>query len=146
VPGIPKLDMRAEAVSTDPPIRNSFAGSFMYIEQVQRQGYTNNGVLFGDWIGREGKGGQGWLTYHLSGNEWMQVGVRNQKVAKDFIPGGTTLNDINFQVVKRLGKDFEINGNFTYERWKAPIYLPGQQTVTSTTIQLTWFPERKISF
>jgi hypothetical protein len=49
-------------------------------------------------------------------------------------------------VVKRIGKDFEINGNFTYERWKAPIYLPGQQTVTTTTIQLTWFPERKISF
>jgi hypothetical protein len=146
VPGVPKLDMRVEAVSTDPPIRNSYGGSFMYIEQVQRQGYTNNGALFGDWIGREGKGGQAWITYHLSGNEWVEVGARNQKVAKDFIPGGTTLNDINFQVVKRLGKDFEVNGNFSYERWKAPIYLPGQQTVTTTTIQLTWFPERKISF
>ena len=61
-------------------------------------------------------------------------------------PGGTTLNDINFQVVKRIGKDFEINGNFALEHWKAPIYLPGQQTVTTTTIQLTWFPERKVSF
>lgn len=146
VPGVPKLDMRVEAVSTDPPIRNSNGGSFMYIEAVQRQGYTNNGALFGDWIGREGKGGQAWITYHLSGNEWIEVGARNQKVAKDFITGGTTLNDINFQVVKRLGKDFEVNGNFSYERWKAPIYLPGQQTVTTTTIQLTWFPERKISF
>jgi hypothetical protein len=92
--------------------------------------------------------------------------VRNQKATKDFIPGsttqtftgpncflknclvpgGTTLNDINFQVVKRIGKDFEINGNFAYERWKAPIYSPGQHTVTTTTIQLTWFPERKVSF
>jgi hypothetical protein len=109
--------------------------------------------LFGDWIGREDKGGQGWITYHLSGNEWLQVGVRNQKAAKDFIEAGpdgtqygTTLNDINFQVVKRIGKDFEVNGNFAYERWKAPIYLPGLQTVTTTTVQLTWFPERKISF
>jgi hypothetical protein len=146
VPGIAKLDMRLEVVSTDPAIRNSIGGSFMYIETVQKQGYTNNGVLFGDWIGREGKGGQGWITYHLSGNEWIQVGLRNQKVAKDFIPGGTTLNDINFQVVKQLGKDFELNGNFSYEGWKAPIYLPGKQNVTTTTIQLTWFPERKISF
>ena len=56
------------------------------------------------------------------------------------------MNDINFQVVKRIGKDFEVNGNFAFEHWKAPIYLPGQQTVTTTTIQLTWFPERKISF
>jgi len=161
VPGVPKLDVRAEAVSTDPPVATSNTGHFMYWEAVQKQGYTNKGMLFGDWIGREGKGGQGWITYHLSGNEWIQVGLRNQKVAKDFIPGsttetipgstaliqgGTTLNDINFQVVKRLGKDFEINGNFAYEHWKAPIYLPGQQTVTATTIQLTWFPQRKVSF
>ena len=141
----------------------------MYWEGIQKQGYTNQGQLFGDWIGREDKGGQAWVTYHLSGNEWLQVGLRNQKATGYFIPGsttetipagshgcpantpclapgGTTLNDINFQVVKRIGKDFEVNGNFALEHWKAPIYLPGQQTVTTTTIQLTWFPERKISF
>ncbi len=153
VPGVPKLDVRVEAVSTDPPIATSEDGRFMYYEAIQRQAYTNSGQIFGDWIGREGKGGQGWLTYHLSGNEWVQVGVRNQKVAKDFVPGGTTLNDINFQAVKRIGHEFEINGNFTFEHWKAPIYNSGvpvypatQQTVTTTTIQLTWFPERKVSF
>ncbi len=146
VPGIPKLDLRFEAVNTDSSTNESQGGHFQYWEVIQRQGYTNQGQLFGDWIGREDKGGQSWVTYHLSGNEWLQVGVRNQKAAKDFIPGGTTLNDINFQVAKRIGKDFKINGNFAYEHWKAPIYLPGQQTVTTTTIQLTWFPERKISF
>ena len=146
LPGIPKLDVRAEAVSTNPPGAMGRGGQFMYFEGIQRQGYTNNGQLFGDWIGREDRGGQGWITYHLSGNEWIQVGIRNQKAAKDFIPGGTTVNDINFQVVKRIGKDFEIKGNFAYEHWKAPIYLPGQQTVTTTTIQLTWFPERKVNF
>ena len=183
VPRIPKLDLRVEAASTDPsasdhptppqgPSYPSHYGQFMYYEAIQKQGYTNQGQLFGDWIGREDKGGQAWITYHLKGNEWIQVGLRNQKATKYFIPGpttpipagsngcpvadpghntclapgGTTLNDINFNVVKRIGKDFEINGNFAYEHWKAPIYLPGQQTVTTTTIQLTWFPERKISF
>jgi hypothetical protein len=161
VPGLPKLDVRAEAVYTDPPVATSDGGRFMYWEVVQKQGYTNKGMLFGDWVGREGKGGQGWITYHLSGNEWVQVGVRNHKTAKDFIPGsttetipgtntliegGTTLNDINFQVVKRIGKTFEINGNFDYGQWKAPIYSPGSHTVTTTTVQLTWYPERKVSF
>ena len=169
VPGLPKLDIRAEAASTDPSSSNSARqyGHFMYYENIQRQGYTNKGQLFGDWIGREDKGGQAWITWHLSGNEWIQVGVRNQKATKYFIPGstsltytgypcstkspclapgGTTLNDINFQVVKRIGKDFEFNGNFVFEHWKAPIYLTGQQTVTTTTVQLTWFPKRKISF
>jgi hypothetical protein len=153
VPGVARLDIRAEAVSTDPPVSTSNGGHFMYYETIQRQGYTNNGQLFGDWIGREDKGGQGWITYHLSGNEWIQVSVRDQKAAKDFIPGGTTLNDIRFQVVKRIGRELEINGNFAYEHWKAPIYPTGSpvypaslQTVTTTNIQLTWFPKRKISF
>jgi hypothetical protein len=150
VPGVPKLDIRVEAASTDPSSSGSAShyGHFMYWEGIQRQGYTNQGQLFGDWIGRGDKGGQGWITYHLSGNEWLQVGVRNQKATTYFIPGGTTLNDINFQVVKRIGKDFEINGNFAYEHWKAPMYtqLGGQQTVTTTTVKLTWFPGRKVSF
>jgi hypothetical protein len=153
VPGVAKLDVRVEGASTDPPVSSSMGGHFMYYESLQQQGYTNNGQLFGDWIGREDKGGQAWITYHLSGNEWIEAGVRNQKAAKDFIPGGTTLNDINFKAVKRIGKDFEVNGNFAYERWTAPIYPTGTpiypaalHTVTTTTIQLTWFPERKISF
>jgi hypothetical protein len=146
VPGIPKLDLRVEGIDTDSPYVGSASGRYQYWEEIQVQGYTNEGQLFGDWIGREDIGGQGWLTYHLSGNEWIQVGVRNQKAAKDFIPGGTTLNDINFQMVKRIGRDFEVNGNFAFERYKAPVYLPGEQKVTTTTIQLTWFPTRKVSF
>lgn len=146
VPGVPKLDVRVEGVDTDSDFPGSAGGTYQYWERIQKQGYTNQGQLFGDWIGREGKGGQGWITYHLSGNEWLQASVRNQKVAQDFIPGGTTLNDVSVQAVKRIHKDFEIDGTFTLEHWKAPIYLPGSQTVTATTIQLTWFPERKIGF
>jgi hypothetical protein len=171
VPGVPKLDLRVEAVSTDPSASNGSIhyGHFMYWEGMQRQGYTNQGQMFGDWIGREDKGGQAWITYHLSGNEWLQAGYRNQKATSNFIPsatsatytgdpcsvkspclppGGTTLNDFNFQVVKRISREFEVNGNFTWEKWKTPIYtqVGGQQTVTATTIQLTWYPERKVSF
>jgi hypothetical protein len=153
-PGLPKLDARIEAADTDPSHSNAgYEGHFMYWESIQRQGYTNNGQLFGDWIGREDKGGQAWLTYHISGNEYLQVSARNQKAATYFIPGGTTLNNLDFQAVKRIGKDFEINGKFSYEHWTAPIYATGTPTypspvnsVTNTTIQLTWFPKNKISF
>jgi hypothetical protein len=146
VPGIPKLDLRVEGASTDPPTTRSVDGEFMYWETIEKQGYTNQGQLFGDWIGREDKGGQAWITYHLSGNEWLQVSARNQKAVTNFIPNGTTLNDIAFQAVKRIGKDFEINGNFAVEHYKAPIYITGERTVTTTNIQLTWYPQRKVSF
>jgi hypothetical protein len=74
------------------------------------------------------------------------VGYRRQKTASDFIPGGTTLNDVTLQLVKRLDSDFELSALFSGEHYKAPIYLRGGQTVTSTSIQLTWFPKQKIRF
>lgn len=151
VPRFPRLDLRAEAAWTDPPVSTSNGGKFMYWEEIQKQGYTNQGQLFGDWIGREDKGGQAWVTYHLSGNEWIQVSVRNQKAAKDFIATptnqyGSTINDLAFQAVKRVARDFEINGSFALEHYKEPIYKAGTQTVTTTNIQLTWYPGRRISF
>ena len=157
VPGVPKLDIRVEGIDTDPSTSRSIDGKFNYYEAVLRQGYTNKGFIFGDWMGREGKGGQAWFTYHLSGNEWIQLSGRRQKNAKDFIPGGTTLNDVSVQVVKRFNRSLELNGNFSYEQWLAPVrvvagnpasdlYLPNRQSVTTTTVQLTWFPNRKVSF
>jgi len=152
-PGVPKLDVRAEADYTDPPIRPDVnngqpvaPGQFEYWEQIEKQGYTNQGQIFGSWIGRQAKGGQAWLTWHLSGNEWLQAGYRRQKNASDFIPGGTTLDDVSFQLMKRLGPDVELSAYFSGEHYKAPIYLSGGQTVTSSSIQLTWFPEQKIRF
>ncbi len=127
MPGLAKLDVRAEAATTDPPTSRSNGGQFNYFEDIQRQGFTNKGQIMGDWMGREAKGGQAWITYHLNGNEWAQVSLRNQKTPKDFITGGTTLNDLSVTMVKRLRKDLELDGNFTYERWKAPIYLTGEQ-------------------
>lgn len=145
LPKAPKFDLRTEVVWTDPPITNSNGGRFMYWENMDRQGYTNKGQLLGDWIGREDKGGQAWLTYHLTGNEMIQFTVRHQKAARDFIVHGTTLNDFRLQIAKRIGKDFEVNGSFTYEQWKAPIYLSGPQDITATTVRLTWFPKNNLS-
>ncbi len=146
VPAVPKLDVRVEAAMDDQSTTRSQSGQFTYFESEQPQGYTNAGQIFGDWMGREGKGGQAWVTYHLSGNEWVQFNWRRQKNAKDFIAGGTTLDDYGAQVVKRFGADLELKGNFTYEQYLAPIYLTNKQTVTNTSVQLTWYPTRKTSF
>jgi hypothetical protein len=139
-PGVPKLDLRAEAATTDPDTGLSNGGQDMYIEVVQRNGYTSNGLLMGDWIGRENKGGQAWLTYHLSPREWLQASYRSDKAAKDFIPGGTTQVDFSLEAVKRLTPNVEMKANLQYERWLIPLYKPGRQTDTSTTFQLTWYP------
>jgi hypothetical protein len=143
LPGAPKFDLRGEAVYTDVSVSNSYGGSFMYVETIQRQGYTNKGNIFGDWIGRESKGGQAWLTYHRSPNESFQLSYRNAKAAKDFVPLGTTQNLFTVSAVKRLKPDVELNAWLQYERWKAPVYKPGAQTDVTTNVQITWYPELK---
>lgn len=140
-PGAPKLDLRAEAASTDPSTSASNGGSMFYWEVVQLQGYTNKGQIFGDWIGREAKGGQAWLTYHLSGNEWLQLAYRNVKTPHDFIPGGTTQNLFTANALLRLRPDLELNAWVQYERWNIPLLKPGTQSDTTSAFQLTWYPK-----
>jgi len=141
-PGLAPLDFRVEAVSTDPPTSRSNGGQFIYTEEVQKEGYTNKGYIIGDPIGRESKGGQAWLTYHLSPREDVQFSYRNAKAAKDFIPGGTTQNSFQVSAVKRFHEDFELRGLVQYESWKAPVYKPGLQSSTAIAFQVTWFPPR----
>jgi hypothetical protein len=140
VPGLERLDLRIEGASTDAPSMSTQIGQFFYYENIQRQGPTNKGFLVGDWVGRQGKGGQAWLTYHLSPQEEVQFMYRNAKAASAFIPGGTTQNDYSFLVQKRVGKNIEIRGSVQYEGWKAPIYKTGAQSNTTAAAQITWFP------
>jgi hypothetical protein len=147
-PRLQKLDLRVEGVTTDPGVTRSQGGTFNYFEVVQQQGYTNKGFIMGDWIGREAKGGQAWLTYHLSGDEWVQLEYLNKKTPKDFIPGGTTQNQFKVSVVKRLGQDIELNAWVQYEGWKAPfpekgvnLNRTGLQKDTVAAAQFTWFPK-----
>jgi hypothetical protein len=143
VPAAPRLDLRVEAGFTDPDTGASVSGQFMYFEQIQHEGVTNKGVLFSDILGREGKGGQAWLTYHLSPSEMLQANVRTTKVAKDFIPGGTTQVDSTVKAIKRLHTNLELNGWVQYERYNIPFLKPGVQNDTTMALQLTWFPANK---
>ena len=143
IPGIQKLDFRIEGVNTDPSVRRSNGGGYLYAEGVQLQGYTNKGYILGDAMGREGKGGQVWLTYHLSPEEMVQVSFRNAKNAKDFVPLGTTQNTLDLHVVKRLRGDLELSAELGQEWWKAPVYKPGLQTDTVLTFQITALPHRR---
>jgi len=144
-PGLHKLDLRVEGANTDVSTTISTNGTAEYYEGVQVQGYTNKGYIMGDWIGRQAKGGQAWLTYHLDGNQWIQLSYLEKKTPKGFIPGGTTQGQFTADVVKRIHRDIELNAWLQYERWKAPIYItnPNNAANHDTVIaaQITWYPK-----
>ena len=140
LPKLPHFDLRGEAVSTD-PVASSQGGQFLYYEYEYKDGYTNKGNLFGSWMGREGKGGQVWLTDWLGPKEYIQLGYRNAKVSKTFIPGGTTQNDINIRAVLRLKDDLELNAFGQAEFWKVPALASGPKNDFTGSFQLTYFPK-----
>ena len=144
-PGLPKLDLRVEGVNTDCSTTACSGGTLNYWEVIQVQGYTNKGFIMGDWIGRQALGGQAWLTYHLSGNEWVQAEFLTKRTHNGFIPGGVTQNQYKIDVVKRLGKDIELDAWVQLERWKAPIYIQkvnnGANFDNVVAVQLTWYPK-----
>jgi hypothetical protein len=146
-PKLPKLDLRVEGVDTAPSIPGKYKlGQYIYWEAEYRQAYTNKGQLFGSWIGREGKGGQAWITYWLNPQSKVVLGYRNAKNTIDFVPGGTTQNDFNAQVILRVKKDLELNAFAQYERWNEPILKPGPQNQFTGSVQLTWYPKLSRSY
>ncbi len=140
LPKLPHVDLRVEAVSTDPVASNQ-GGQFIYYENVYRDGYLNSGNLFGSWMGREGKGGQAWITDWLSPKTYIQIGYRNAKVSKSFIPGGTTQNDFNARAVLRLKDNLELNAFGQVELWTIPALAHGRQEDFTGSFQLTYFPK-----
>ena len=156
-PGLPKLSMRVEAVSTDPVSNTDQRGQFMEYEAIQKQGTTNKGFTFGSWIGRENKGGQAWLTWHFSPKEEAQFIYRRDKASSAFIPrstdlnfqnGGTTQNDFTFSLTKRFLADrsLELHAWIQYENYLIPLYKPGTQSDTTANFRLTWYPRKNKLF
>jgi hypothetical protein len=146
-PGLRKLDLRVEAASTDTSTLRSLGGQFNYYETIQRQGYTNKGFIMADTIGREAKGGNAWLTYHLGPDEWIQASYMDKKTPKDFIAGGTTQGQFKLDVLKTIHKDVQLDAWVQYERWKAPIYMVNAGNApnhdTAIAAQVTWYPKLK---
>jgi hypothetical protein len=142
VPHLHKLDFRAEAVYTDPPTPRSHAGEYIYFNDHYHDLYTNKGNIIGDWIGREGKGYQGWSTYWFSPRTSLQVGYRHAQVASDFVPHGGTLNDGSVKVNWQVRNELTLSAFVQCEKWLVPVLTPETKSNVTTSVQLTYWPRR----
>jgi hypothetical protein len=106
-------------------------------------GYTNGGNLMGSWIGRAGRGGQGWLTDSFSARSSLQFGYRLQTVAPNFIGGGRSVDYLG-QGNLSLGRYISLAGSVQYEQWKFPVLNPERQSDVNASIQLTFHPRWQI--
>jgi len=140
LPGLPKFDLRLEGVTTDRFVSPATGAFFYYWEAVYQNLYLNNGNLFGSWIGREANGYQAWSTYHLGPKTSLQLAYRNVKIAKDYIPQGSTQQIVNFSAVLRPRAEVEFKGFLQYESWLEPVLSSFRQRDVTASVQFTWWP------
>jgi len=138
VPKVPKLDFRAEFLRV--AHTSEFSPGFVYFDlRRYRSGYTNDGNLLGDWIGRAARGGQAWATYWLSPRTNVQLGYRLQSVYKNFIEGGR-LVDFSARGEHMLNSRLGLVGLLQYEAWRFPVLAPATQSNLTTSLELTFYP------
>ena len=139
-PKLPKLDLRVEGINTTTYL--SHGGHFIYFDSDYHDLYTNKQNLIGSWMGREGRGLQGWTTYWFSPRNSVQFGYRHAKVASDFIPGGETVNDGFIKMDWWVRRDLSLSTFVQYEQWKAPLLAPSPQSNWTSSIEISFQPHK----
>jgi hypothetical protein len=138
-PGLPKLDLRAEGGSTNPPDFGSCVGCF-FTNARFLSGYTNDGNPMGSWLGRAGQGEQVWSTYWLSSRNKIQFRYRHQKAVANFVPRGGTVNDAGVNADVWLSSTMMLSGAVQYEKWNYPLLAPLPRSNVTTSLQLSFWP------
>ncbi len=139
VPGLSKLDFRAEGLYTP---YDHFPG-FFYFNVRYLQGYTNKGQLLGSWIGRQGTGYQAWSDYHFSARTKVGVSFRSAQVDRDFLRGGS-LRDYSVHADIALNRGVTFSTFVQYERWNFPLLAATTQHNVTASVQVEYRPQWRI--
>ena len=142
VPGLPQLEFRVEAPSTE-LMGLDQGGQFNYFNSQYRSGNTNYGELLGNSVGRDGRAVEGWSTYWFSPRTQVQVGYRQLKGGTRFLPGGSTQSDATIKASLKLADGWFASMLFQYERFWMPV-LGGPGRNLSGWLQLIWEPNWRI--
>jgi len=143
VPRIPKLDLRVEAVYSDPPGGNATVQhGFFYSNSRFKSGYTNDGSLIGSWIGRQGQGAQAWTTYWLGPRSKVQLNFRHQKVSQQFIPNGGTLTDFGVKTDYWFRASLGLSAWVQHERWLFPVIQPNASRNVTAAVEVLFEPKK----
>lgn len=116
LPGISKMDFRIEAVSSESPGRADHHGSLNYWNFDFPDGYTNNGFLMGNTVGRQGRVLQLWSSYWFTPANVLQFAYRHSSVTKEFIPGGGRWDDLAIKHELYLQNGAYVRSRLQFER------------------------------
>jgi membrane-associated phospholipid phosphatase len=143
-PKIPKLDFHFEAANTASSaighgVPNT--GDLNYWNFTYRDGYTNNGFLIGNVVGRLGQSYEAWLAYWLSPHNTFQLTYKNGSVASSFIPGGGAWQDYGLKGETRFKSGLYVKSQIQFEYISHfPILFKGPEHNITGVLELGFSP------
>jgi hypothetical protein len=147
-PGIPKLDLHVEAASTESPGFFNFGGTnhgnLNYWNQTYRDGYTNEGDLIGNAVGRMGRSIQAWFSYQVSPTSTLQFTYKHSSVSADFIPGGGVWQDYQMHYDRYLKSGLYLKSQVQFEPISHyPILFDSSRRNLTAVVEFGWAPHRE---
>jgi membrane-associated phospholipid phosphatase len=139
-PWLPKLDFHVEATSTESPGFPNH-GDLNYWNSKYRDGYTNNGNLIGNTVGRMGRAIQFWSTYWISPRNTVQFAYKHSTVSEDFVPQGGAWQDysLRHEMVWRSG--LYVKNQVQYEHIsRFPLLFSGPQRNLTAIVEFGFVP------
>lgn len=146
LPGVSKLDFRAEGVYTSPPYNGGdVAYGAFYWDATWLTGFQNSGHLMGSWVGREGQGAQAWSTYWFTPQNKLEFNFRHQKVSAQFVADGGTVTDGAVRGDFWARSIFSVGASVQYEAWTFPVLASTRQRNIITMLQLAIWPRSRLA-
>ena len=141
-PKLPRLDLRVEGGYTNNPLGGYLSQGFYYSNVHYLSGYTNDGNLIGDWMGRSGQGEQAWSNYWFTSRTRLQAFFRHEKVGQQFLPGGGSLTDAGARGDYWVRPDLSISASVQRERWLFPSIQPNPAKNVTASVQILFQPQK----
>lgn len=146
LPKLPRIDLRAEGVYTDLTAGGALGRGFFYFNSRFRDGYTNDGILIGNWIGRDGQGAQAWSNYWFNAKDRIQFSFRHQKVSQQFSPGGGTVTDAGIRGDYWFRYGLGVTASIQYGRWLFPVIQQSPERTWTGSLQIQFQPQKILRF
>jgi membrane-associated phospholipid phosphatase len=140
LPMLPRLQIRLEGLASDAAATAQYNGTFFYWNGAYHDGYTNRGNIIGSWIGRDSRAVWAEARYWISSTHTVTLSGRSAELDHDFIPGGGRTTDVSLGDTMRFKRDFQLNAQLQYERWKIPALASTAKRNIATILELRYAP------
>ena len=144
LPLLPKWDLHFEWTTSTSPGRASFQnhGNLNYWNLDYPNGYTYDGNLMGNTVGREGITLQAWTRFWISPRNTFDFSWKQSRVLSDFVPGGGKWQDFQgaYSVTTRSGayiKSFLQSEHIS----SYPLLFAGSKNNVTAGIEIGFLPQ-----